>query len=145
MKDIRNKVVIKATKKEVWDILVNPEKTPEYMYTCAIETDFEVGSPLLWRGIHDQVVYVSGKLKLYEPEDKMSYTVINPNADYPQTPENHLLVEYTLTERDGKTLFEVRQSGYQTVAQGQARYDEAVAGGGWSGVLETIKEMAERK
>lgn len=145
MKDIGNKAVIKASKNVVWDLLVNPEKTPEYMYTCAIETDFKVGSPLLWRGIHDQVVYVSGELLLFEPEQKMSYTVIDPNANYPQTPENHLLVEYILTERDGKTLLEVRQSGYQTVAQGQERYDEAIAGGGWSGVLETIKEMAERK
>jgi uncharacterized protein YndB with AHSA1/START domain len=55
------------------------------------------------------------------------------------------MVEYTLSERDGKTLLEVRQSGYETVAQGQERYDEAVAGGGWSGVLEKIKEMAEQK
>ena len=145
MKDIRNKVVIKASKLVVWDMLTNPTKTPEYMYTCAIETDFIEGNPILWRGIHDQVVYVSGVLKTYEPETKMTYTVIDPNADYPQTAENHLLVEYALTERDGKTLMEVTQSGYETVAEGQERYDEAVAGGGWSGVLETIKEMAERK
>lgn len=145
MKDIRNKIVIKAPNSVVWDLLVNPEKTPEYMYTCAIETDFEIGSPLLWRGIHDQVVYVAGFINLFEPEKRMFYSVIDPNADYPQTLKNHLTVEYTLSERDGKTLLEVRQSGYETVAEGQERYDEAVAGGGWSGVLEKIKEMAEGK
>ena len=143
MKDIKNKVVIKAPQSKVWDLLVNPEKTPEYMYTCAIDTDFEVGSAVIWRGIHDKVVYVSGELLAYNPENSMSYSVIDPNADYAQTKENHLIVAYKLEEKDGKTLFSVTQSGYETVAEGQSRYDEAVAGGGWSGVLEQIKEMAE--
>lgn len=143
MKDIKNKVVIKAAKSKVWDLLTNPKWTPEYMYTCAIETDFEVGNPILWRGIHDDVVYVSGELLAYDAGDSMTYSVIDPNAEYAQTKENHLIVNYEIEERDGKTNLAVTQSGYETVAQGQERYDEAIAGGGWSGILEKIKEMAE--
>ena len=145
MEAIQNEIEINASVEKVWDLLTNPAKSPEYMYTCAIETDFKEGSTILWRGIHDQVVYVSGILKEYKPLEKMVYTVIDPNADYPKTPENHLTVTYVVSETENGTHFKVTQAGYETVAEGQARYDEAVAGGGWSSVLEKIKEMAESK
>ena len=69
--------------------------------------------------------------------------MIDPNAEYEQSEENHLIVSYLLTEVGGQSQLSVVQSGYETVASGQERYDEAVAAGGWSGVLEKIKEMAE--
>ena len=144
MKNIIDKVEINAPINEVWDLLINPKKTPEYMYTCAIETNFEIDSDMFWRGIHDQVVYVSGKLVEFDPPNKMIYTVIDPNADYDQTPENHLLVTYELEGKETSTILKVTQSGYENVAEGEARYAEAEAGGGWKGVLEKIKEMAEK-
>ena len=144
MTDIINEITINASLDKVWDLLVNPKLTPEYMYTCAIETDFAESSPVLWRGIHDQVVYVSGFMTSFSPKTKMVYTVIDPNADYAQTPENHLTVIYELSESDSTTILKVTQSGYETAANGKERYDEAVAGGGWTGILEKIKEMAEK-
>ena len=144
MKDITNKIVINAPLDQVWDLLINPEKTPEYMYTCAIESTFEEGSKVVWRGIHDDVIYVTGKLLQIEPSKKMTYTVIDPNADYPQVEENHLKVSYLLESRGDKVLLQVTQSGYESVAEGQARYDEAIESGGWSSILEKIKEMAEK-
>lgn len=143
MKNIIDEIKIKASADEVWDLLINPKKTPDYMYTCAIETNFEIGSDVLWRGIHDQVVYVSGKLIALEKPCKLVYTVIDPNADYAQTPNNHLLVTYELSSQDGSTLLKVTQSGYEDVAEGEARFTESEAAGGWKGVLEKIKEMAE--
>ncbi|WP_235297922.1 SRPBCC domain-containing protein [Portibacter marinus] len=145
MKDIVNKVVIKADREKVWDLLTNPDLTPEYMYTCAILSNFKKGSSVIWKGIHDDVIYVTGKLIAFKPYSVMSYTVIDPNADYPQTPENHLKVQYLLEEKNDKTLLTVIQSGYETVAEGQKRYDEAIANGGWTSILEKIKEMAEAK
>ena len=144
MKDITNEIIIDASRSKVWDLLVNPKVTSEYMFTCAIESDFQIGSPVIWRGIHDSVVYVSGYLSEYDPESKMVYTVIDPNAAYAQTTENHLAVSYELEEKEGSILLSVVQSGYKTAAEGQARYDEAITGGGWSSILEKIKEMAEQ-
>ncbi len=143
MKNIENEILINAPLSTVWDLLINPDKTPIYMYTCAIETDFIVGNDILWRGIHDSVLYVSGRLLAYKPMETMVYTVIDPNASYEQIPENHLTVTYLLTEKEEGVQMKVIQSGYESVAEGQARYDEAVAGGGWTGILEKIKEMAE--
>ncbi len=144
MKDIKNDVLIEAPAALVWDLLTNPSRTPEYMYTCAIETDLQEGSTILWRGINDQVVYVSGRVIAITPNHSMTYSVIDPNGKYEQTEENHLIVSYLLEEKDGQTKLSVVQSGYETVALGQERYDEAVAGAGWSGVLAKIKEMAEK-
>lgn len=144
MKNIKNDIIINASRSEIWDLLVNPKVTPEYMFTCAIESDFKIGSPVIWKGIHDNVVYVSGYLSEFDPENKMVYTVIDPNAAYAQTTENHLTVSYELKESENSFQLSVVQSGYETAAEGQARYDEAITGGGWSSILEKIKEMAEQ-
>ena len=53
-----------------------------------------------------QQCYLMNKCWLYKPlclDGKLlKYTVINPNAAYPQTPENHLNVTYALKENGGK-------------------------------------------
>lgn len=144
MKAIVDTISINASKDQVWPVLTDPKYTPEYMYGCAIESDMKAGSEVHWRSTADQVVYVSGKIKEIKAPDFMFYTVIDPHADYEQSEENHLDVEYVLEESQGSTFLTVTQSGFDTAAEGQKRYDESVAAGGWKSVLEKIKEIAER-
>ena len=139
---IEDNISINASTSKVWDALVNPEHTPKYMYGCALVSDFEIGSPVLWKG-PGEVIYVKGNLLTFENEKQFSYTVFDPNAAYPDIPENHLSVHCTLEEEGGMTNLKVIQEGYERAAEGQKRYDETMNQGGWKAVLEGIKKIAE--
>lgn len=136
-------ITINAPRERVWDALTNPELTQQYMFGCRTVSDWNPGSTLDWVGTHEgkDVTYVTGKIVTFEPYDKFVYTVIDPAAKYPLTPENHLTVDITLTADAGITRIHVSQGDYTKVAEGEKRYGH---GNGWQGVLNGIKELLER-
>lgn len=144
---VENIISINAPAAKVWDLLVNPEQTKKYMFGCETVSDWQVGSPLLWRGEYEgqQMVFVKGDIVRIEPGKLLVYTVIDPNnANIPDVPENYLTVTYALAENDGKTALTVSQGDFATVAQGQKRYEETYNNGeGWNPILVQIKALAE--
>lgn len=142
---IQNSITINASRSIVWDALVNPELTKKYMFGCEAISDWNVGSPLLWRGIHDgqEMVFVEGTLLAIEPERFLAYTTIDPNSDTENTLENHLTVTYSLSGEHGQTDLTVTQGDYAVVADGERRYQETMDEGGWSSVLLSIKTMID--
>jgi uncharacterized protein YndB with AHSA1/START domain len=140
-----NEIVIGAPLSEVWDMLVNPEKTKLYMYGCEVVSDWIVGNPILWKGSTDDVIYVKGNLVSLDPQKSFAYTVIDPQGTYEDIPENYLTVTYDLSADGPGTRFRVTQGDYSLVADGEKRYQDSTEAGGWKSVLEKIKEIAEQK
>ncbi|HTF06283.1 MAG TPA: SRPBCC domain-containing protein [Bacteroidia bacterium] len=143
---VTNSIAINAPVSKVWDVLVNPEQTKKYMFGCETVSGWKVGDPLLWRGSYEgkEMVFVSGYVLDIQPEKLLKYSVIDPNATYPQTPENHLNVTYELSEQNGVTTFTVTQDGFETAADGEKRYkDTHNNGDGWNPILVEIKKVAE--
>lgn len=132
---------IKASINEVWDALVNPGKTKEYMFGCEVESDWTVGNPVLWKGAQDGVVYVKGKLVEFEKGKVFSFTTFDPLASYEDVESNYLTATYTLEEQGENVLLTVTQGDYATVADGDVRYKDTLDQGGWSGVLAQIKTI----
>jgi hypothetical protein len=61
-------------------------------------------------------------------------------------PENYLTVTYDLMDEGGKTRLAVTQGDYDTVAEGERRFEEAYNGGeGWNPILAKIREQVENK
>lgn len=147
-KNVTNKIAIHASPADVWDALVNPDKTKVYMFGCKTVSDWKVGSELLWRGHHDgkDVVFVKGKILLIDPCKELAYTVIDPFASYPDIPENYLNVTYKLEQQGEDTILTVRQDGFETAAEGEKRYQDVYnKGEGWQPILEQIKKLVEGK
>ena len=140
---VENEILINSTLEEVWDTLVNPEKTKIYMYTCEVICDWKIEDEMLWKGSQDGVIYVKGYLEEFEPLRKMKYSVIDPNGKYPDVPENYLHVTYTLQPMDDGILLSVSQGDYSSVQEGESRYKDTVKDGGWQPVLEAIKDLVE--
>ena len=143
---VANSIVIDATPAKVWDALVNPEQTVKYMFGCVPDTDWQPGSPLLWRGKFDgiELVAVKGTITEIRPEQYLAYTVIDPNnPKVEDIPENYLTVTYTLTATNGHTTLSVTQGDYSKVAEGEQRYQHTIADGGWDPILVQIKKVAE--
>lgn len=143
---VENSIHIAAPAAKVWDVLVNSEHTKKYMFGCAADSDWQVGSPLLWRMTHEgrEIIPVKGTILEIVPNQRMTYTVIDPSASYPDIPENYLNVTYTLEEQEDGTKLTVIQGGFEGAAEGEKRYkDISNNGEGWNPILEQMKEIAE--
>jgi len=143
---ILNTITIIAPIEKVWDALVNPEQTRKYMFGCETVSGWNVGDPLLWKGSHEgkEMIFVSGYILDIQPHKLLKYSVIDPNATYPHTPENHLNVTYQLSNIGGVTTLKVSQDGFEAAADGEKRYiDVHNNGEGWDPILTEIKRMIE--
>ncbi len=141
---VQNSIQINAAPARVWKVLTDPLLTAQYMFGCRAETDWKVGSPLLWKGSlgAQERVFVTGRILRIEKEKVLEYTTFDPNAHYKDIPANYLTVAYTLTSRDGGTLLEVSQGDFAGVEDSRKRYEETLKG--WPMVLPKIKALAEK-
>ena len=147
-KKIQNIIEIAADVTKVWDVLTKPEETKKYMFGCETVSDWKEGSELLWKGSYEgkDMVFVSGTIKEIDAPKLLKYTVIDPNAPYPLTPENHLDVTYELSAAEGKTILNVTMEGYEHAAEGEKRYNDSYNNGeGWNPILVQIKKIAEEE
>lgn len=143
---VENTIVIKASIAKVWDALVNPEKTKQYMFGCKVVSSWKVGDPLVWEMIHEgkEFIPVSGYVLAIDPMHLLSYSVIDPNADMEIIPENHLRVTYQLSDQNNQTTLTVTQDGFENAADGQRRYEDVYNNGdGWNPILVMIKKLVE--
>ena len=137
-----DEIYIEVDAQKVWEVLINPEMTKQYMFGCEVICDWIIGSPILWKGSQDGVIYVKGHLLQFEPCHTFSFSVFDPNAAYPDIPENYLVVTYTLAEEESETHLKVTQGDYLKVADGAKRYQDSIDGGGWAPVLENIRKLS---
>jgi uncharacterized protein YndB with AHSA1/START domain len=143
---VKNQVLIDGTLSQVWDMLTNPEKTKLYMFGCKTVTDWKPGAELLWQGSYEgkEMIFVKGYILDIIPHKLLRYSVIDPNATYPHTPENHLTVTYQLEESNGQVVLTVSQDGFENAAEGTKRYEEVSnKGEGWNPILIEIKKLVE--
>ena len=143
---VKNTILINAPIGRVWDALVNPEMTKIYMFGCETVSDWKPGSPLLWKGQYEgkDMVFVKGYVVEIDPPNKLVYTVIDPNSDIEDIPENYLNVTYQLEEVGEKTKLTVIQDGFERAAKGQERYKETYNEGiGWDPILQEIARLLE--
>lgn len=52
------KTIINAPISKVWDALTMPEIVKEYFFGSNQETDWKVGSPIIWTGEYEGTIYV---------------------------------------------------------------------------------------
>lgn len=138
---VRRTIEIKAPAERIWEILTDPGHTVKYMFGCEVVSDWTIGSPLIWKGAVDGVVYVKGNLLALEKEKLLSFTVFDPNAGIEDVPSNYTAVTIELTPANGSTTLNVTQGDFTGVVDGQNRFLSAEAG--WDSVLPRIKELAE--
>ncbi len=141
---VKNSIQINATPKRVWDCLTRSDLTAQYMFGCRAETDWKVGSPILWKGSQgaQERVFVKGHIKGIEAEKTLEYTTFDPNSNYQDVPTSYLTVVYYLNPQSGGTYLEVTQGDFAGVEDSEKRYQETLKG--WSMVLPKIKDLAEK-
>ncbi len=141
---IEKEVEFSAPKENVWDLLTNPAMTKNYMFGCEVISDWNVGSPVFWKAQTEdgkEITYVKGSVIEFAAEQKVTFTMFDPNMGLDDIPENYLKLTYELKETDGKTILKLTQGDFASVADGKKRYAESLKG--WDLIIPVMKQLVE--
>lgn len=128
---VREEILFKADAKKVWELLVSPEMTRQYMFGCEIVSDFKVGSPIYWKGKTEngeEINYVKGTIIAYEEGKVLHSTTFDPNSTMKDVPENYVNLNYTIEEKTEGTLLTIVQGDFAGAEDGKKRYEESKSG-----------------
>ncbi len=141
---VRRSLLLDAPVSRVWDALLRPELTRQYMYGCEAISNWQPGSPLLWKGTYEgqELVFVKGTVVEVEPERRLAYTMIDPNGGLEDLPENYLTATFALEPENGQTRLTIEQGDYTKVADGEKRYADTLSG--WDAALDGLRRVVER-
>jgi uncharacterized protein YndB with AHSA1/START domain len=138
-------VDIDAPPSEVWRSLTDPARLKQYYLGAEVETDWQVGSPITFKGEWDGKPYEDkGEILVFEPERKLAYSHFSPMGGKPDVPENYHVVDVTLDEREGATQVTLRQSNLEGGATDEDRANRDDYEKNWKQMLEGLKKTTER-
>jgi uncharacterized protein YndB with AHSA1/START domain len=102
---IERSTLLNATPSMVWNALTTPEQTKKFMFNCEVYSDWEIGSPVTWKGNYQGYETAErGVVIFVEKEKLLKYSSFDPNFGLIDIAENYLVITYELDEQDGKTL-----------------------------------------
>ncbi|MGZ3584647.1 MAG: SRPBCC family protein, partial [Ktedonobacterales bacterium] len=101
---------INAPRARVWDALVNPDLIKQYLFGTTVVSDWNVGSPIVWKGEWQGKAYEDkGVLLRLEPERLIEYSHFSPLAGQPDTPDNYHTVTVEVSEMGEQTRVSLSQ------------------------------------
>ncbi len=119
---IKEEVLFKSKIEQVWDLLINPEMTKQYMFGCEVISDWKVGSPVHWKGKTEdgkEVIYVKGEVLEYEEGIKLSSNTFDPTSGMKDIPENYVNLTYELKQVPEGTFLRITQGDFANAEDGK--------------------------
>ncbi len=130
---------INAPASKVWDALTRPELIKQYLFGTQVTTDWQVGSPITYRGVWQGKPYEDkGNVLEIVPEKRIVSTFWSALSGLEDRPENYKTVRYELSGEDSGTILTVTQDN--NASEEEATHSEQ----NWKMVLEGIKKLLER-
>ncbi len=139
---ITRKVEFKAKTAKVWNLLVNPEMTRQYMFGCEVVSDWKIGSSVNWKGKTEDgkdVVYVKGKVLEYEEGEKVTFSMFDPNMGIEDIPRNYVNLTYEIIPEEKGCLLIITQGDFKDADNAEKRFEESEQG--WEMVIPTMKKI----
>jgi uncharacterized protein YndB with AHSA1/START domain len=134
-------VTVKASADTVWKALTDPKLVKEYMHGTNLETSWEVGSPIAWKGEWKGKPYEDkGTVLAVEPSKLLSVTHWSPMGGSEDKPENYHTLTYEIAERGSGTVLTLKQDNNPTQEAANTMAEQ-----NWGPVLEGLRAVAERQ
>ncbi len=131
-------IAINASPSKVWDALIKPELIKQYLFGTEVTTDWQVGSPITYKGEWEGKTYEDkGKVLQVEKEKLLVSTFWSSLSALADIPENYKTVRYELSVDDKGTRLTITQDN--NILQEEADH----SGQNWKMVLEGIKKLVE--
>lgn len=131
-------VDVAAPPQVVWAALTDPEQVKQYMFGTELETDWQPGSPIRWKGEWEGKPYEDkGSVVRVDPEHELVVTHFSPMSGEKDVPENYHTVSYELTGGDDGTHITLSQDN--NGSEDEAKHSQE----NWSMMLEGLKKFLE--
>jgi uncharacterized protein YndB with AHSA1/START domain len=139
-------IEINAPAAKVWHALTGRKQTSVWAREFSsggpefhLESDWNLGSPVLWKSEGDEVV-VEGNVMAREPTRLLRFTAFDTRSPRPPVSLEDGIT-YELTEEGHKTVLHLRQGDFAAMENGASYRDQSDAI--WERVLPKVKELAE--
>lgn len=140
-KDLRvsESIEIESAAHAIWDALTNPEKIKVYLFGANAQSDWQVGSTVVFSGEFQGHTYEDkGIVRLNEPNKTLEYGYWSGFSGLEDKPENYSSVRYEITPlENGTHRLTWTQIGFASET-GQAHTQQMLPT-----MLAQIKEIAE--
>ena len=139
---IKEEITFKANKNTVWDLIINPKKTKQYMFGCEVLSDWKIGNQILWKGLLEngtEIIYVKGIIKEYKEGEKVTFTMFDPNIGIADVPENYIKLTYELIAKEKGCLLKIAQGDFNGTEHAIKRFEESKQG--WKMVIPLMKNV----
>jgi len=131
-------VTISAPIARVWDALVNPEIIKRYMFGATVVSDWQVGSPIVWKGEWKGKPFEDkGRILEIQPKKRLRYSHFSPLSGAPDRPENYHTVTIEIDGSDGTVRVDLSQD------QNPSEKAREESQRNWSAMLEGLKKAVE--
>lgn len=132
--------VVEAPKQEVWEALTDPDLISRYMFGTEVSTDWEVGSPITWKGEWDGRSYQDkGTILELKPRRLLRYSHFSPLSGMADSPENYHTVTIEIAGDGSTTTVHLSQDNNETP---DAREHSAA---NWQTMLDGLKDVVEAR
>jgi len=132
-------IIINSSPEKVWEVLTNPEKIALYLYGTKTETDWKVGSPIVFSGSYEGTSYSDkGLVMANVPNSLIAYDYWSQFSGLEDIPENYCEVSYHIHDNnDGTIKFTWQAIGFKD-EESQEHNNS-----GMPALLELIKKIVE--
>jgi uncharacterized protein YndB with AHSA1/START domain len=134
----RATTTINAPTSRVWEALVTQEHIKKYLFGTEVITDWQAGSPIIYKGVWEGKAYEDkGKVLQVETERLLVSTFWSSMSGLPDVPENYKTVRYELSAEGGSSRLTIIQDN--NASREEASHSEQ----NWKAVLAGIKNLLE--
>lgn len=134
----RTTITINTPPLSVWNALTQPHLIKQYLFGTEVTTDWQVGSPITYKGVWEGKPYEDkGQILQIEPGKRLVSTFWSALSGRPDTPESYNTVSYELSAEGSGTRLTIFQDN--NASQEEASHSEK----NWTMVLEGLKRLLE--
>jgi uncharacterized protein YndB with AHSA1/START domain len=129
---------IAASTDRVWDALTDPDQVEKYMFGSRVESDWQTGSPIVWKGEWEGKPYEDkGTVVEVDPERTLVVTHFSPLSGQDDVPENYHTLTYELRAEGKSTHLSLSQDNNASAEEAAHSQEN------WQTMLDGIKKVVE--